>query len=142
MNKPITQKKERKPRKPRKIDVFDQDNAWKTFVTANISDTIEALKLELHAMMDHSVPPEFLEQEMVNVMRGKYKVKNKDKKTDKLIKIRLLNGEDHYLYLHLEFQSQFLTKIQKNWKRQIICLALLCLLQNTPLILRGMTKSG
>ena len=57
-------------------------------------------------MMDHSVPPEFLEQEMVNVMRGKYKVKNKDKKTDKLIKIRLLNGEDHYLYLHLEFQSQ------------------------------------
>ena len=80
----MTQKKEKKPRKPRKIDVFDQDNAWKIFVTANISDTIKVLKSELHAMMDHSVPPEFLEQEMVNVMRGKYKVKNKDKKTDKI----------------------------------------------------------
>ncbi len=102
----IPSTKEKKPRKPRNPEVFDQDSAWKDFVTKNILDCIAALNPELHAAIDKSVPPEFLEQEIINTMRGKYKLKGKEKKTDKLVKFRLLNGEDYYLYVHFEFQGQ------------------------------------
>lgn len=98
--------KEKKPRKPRNPEVFDQDSAWKDFVTKNIWDCVAALSPELYAAIDKSVPPEFLEQEIINAMRGKYKLKGKEKKTDKLVKFRLLNGEDYYLYVHFEFQGQ------------------------------------
>lgn len=96
----------KKPRKPRNPEVFDQDSAWKDFVTKNIWDCVAALSPELYAAIDKSVPPEFLEQEIINAMRGKYKLKGKERKTDKLVKFRLLNGEDYYLYVHFEFQGQ------------------------------------
>jgi hypothetical protein len=60
----------------------------------------------LFAAVDTRLAPEFLEQEMSNALRGKYKIKGKEKKTDKLVKLRLLTGEDYYIYVHLEIQDQ------------------------------------
>jgi hypothetical protein len=97
---------EKKPRKPRKIEVFDQDYAWKDYISKDFFDCLAVVHPELYAKVDKSVPPEFLEQEMNNALRGKYKVKGKEKKTDKFVKLRLLNGEDYYIYVHLEVQDQ------------------------------------
>ena len=103
---PQTQPQEKKPRKPRTDEVFDQDSAWKNFSEKNILDIIFVLNQELYEAIDKSVKPHFLEQELINLLRGKYKVKGKEKRTDKLIKFRLLKGEDYYLYVHFEFQRQ------------------------------------
>jgi hypothetical protein len=85
---------EKKRRKPRTELVFDQDNAWKNYIEKDIFECIAATHPMLYALIDKSVPPEFLEQEMSNIMRGKYKIQGKEKKTDKLVKLRLLTGED------------------------------------------------
>jgi hypothetical protein len=98
--------KEKKPRKPRKIDVFDQDYAWKDYISKDFFDCLAIIHPKLYADVDISVPPEFLEQEISNALRGKYKIKGKEKKTDKLVKMRLLTGEDYYIYVHLEVQDQ------------------------------------
>ena len=103
---PARPKFEQKQKKSLKTEVFDQDNAWKNFITTDIFDCLAVVHPILYAAVDKAIAPVFLEQEMSNIMRGKYKVIGKDKKTDKLVKLQLLNGEDYYVYLHLEVQDQ------------------------------------
>ncbi len=95
----------KKERKSRKEDIFDQDSAWKTFIATDIFDCLAVVHPILYAAVDKTVEPVFLEQEMINSMRGKYKIIGKEKKTDKLVRLRLLNGEDFYVYVHLEVQD-------------------------------------
>ncbi len=94
----------KKPRKQRIEEVFDQDYAWKKFISNNFFDCLARINPKLHAAVDKSVPPEFLEQEFHNDLRGKYKVTDKEKRGDKLVKLRLLSGEDHFVFLHSEIQ--------------------------------------
>jgi hypothetical protein len=96
----------KKPRKPRTTVVFDQDDAWKNYISKDFFDCLSIIHPILFAAVDTLIAPEFLEQEMSNAMRGKYKVKGKEKKTDKLVKLRLLTGQDYYIYVHLEIQDQ------------------------------------
>ncbi len=96
----------KKERKSRKEDVFDQDSAWKNFISTDIFDCLAVVHPILYAAVDKTVEPVFLEQEMINSMRGKYKIIGKEKKTDKLVRLRLLNGEDFYVYVHLEVQDE------------------------------------
>ena len=96
----------KKERKSRKEDVFDQDSAWKTFIATDIFDCLAVVHPLLYLAVDKTVEPVFLEQEMINSMRGKYKIIGKEKKTDKLVRLRLLNGEDFYVYVHLEVQDE------------------------------------
>ena len=97
---------EKKVRKPRKVLVFDQDNGWKDYMSTDIFACLAVTHPKLYAAIDKNVPPHFLEQEMSNAMRGKYKIKGKDKKSDKLVKLRLLSGEDCFVYVHFEVQDQ------------------------------------
>jgi hypothetical protein len=93
-------------KKPRTEEVFDQDHAWKKFITNNFWDCLARINPKLHTAADKSVPPVFLEQEFHNDLRGKYKVTDKEKRGDKLVKLRLLTGEDHFVFLHSEIQDQ------------------------------------
>ncbi len=86
--------------------VFDQDNAWKNYVEKNVYDCIAVTNPKLYVELDKTFTPEFLEQEMTNMMLGKYKIKGKEKKTDKLVKLRLLTGEYCFIYVHFEFQDR------------------------------------
>jgi hypothetical protein len=96
----------KKSRKSRKTIIFDQDDAWKNYISKDFFDCLSIIHPILFAAVDRLIAPEFLEQEMSNALRGKYKVKGKEKKTDKLVKLRLLTGEDYYIYVHLEIQDQ------------------------------------
>ena len=105
MTKQTTPNPTKKPRKPRTQEVFDQDFAWKDFITNNFFDFLKAVVPQLYADVDKSQPLVFLEQEFHNSLRGKYKVKGKEKRVDKLIKLRLLTKEDCYIYSHSEIQG-------------------------------------
>jgi hypothetical protein len=96
----------KKPRKPRTEEVFDQDHAWKKFISNNFFNCLARINPKLYVAVDKSVPPVFLEQEFHNDLRGKYKVTDKEKRGDKLVKLRLLSGEDHFVFLHSEIQDQ------------------------------------
>jgi hypothetical protein len=102
-NPPNLTKKERKTRTE---EVFDQDHAWKKFITNNFFDCLARVNPKLYAAVDKSVPPVFLEQEFHNDLRGKYKVTDKEKRGDKLVKVHLLSGEDHFVFFHSEIQDQ------------------------------------
>ena len=89
--------------KPAPIDL---DALWKEFITDFLEDSIAMLNVELFKAVDWTIPPHYLEQELLNALKGKYKIKDKRKFTDKLIKLRLKSGKDHYVLLHAEAQHE------------------------------------
>jgi hypothetical protein len=85
---------------------IDYDGLTKDFVTSFFPSFIQISNPALYAAVDWSVPPVFLEQELYNMMKGRYWMKGKKKLTDKLARLRLLNGNDHYVLVHVEFQHR------------------------------------
>ena len=102
MKKATTPPKQGKPPK----EVIDFDALWKDFISYFLEETIRATMPDLWAAVDWRVLPVFLEQEFINALRGKFKIKDKRKNCDKLAKLRLLTGEDHYIFFHGEVQHQ------------------------------------
>jgi hypothetical protein len=90
----------------KKQEVIDLDAIWKQFITDFIDDCVAFIRPDLHEAVDWSFAPVFLEQELLNALKGKFKIKNKRKFTDKLVKLRLKTGEDHYILLHAEAQHE------------------------------------
>ena len=87
-------------------EIIDYDALWKDFISEFLIETVQATMPDLWAAIDWTVPPVFLEQEFINALRGKFKIKDKRKYTDKLVRLRLLTGEDHYILFHVEVQNQ------------------------------------
>jgi hypothetical protein len=85
---------------------IDYDGLTKDFVTSFFPSFIQISNPALYAAVDWNVPPVFLEQELYNMMKGRYWMKGKKKLTDKLARLRLLNGNDHYVLVHVEFQHR------------------------------------
>ena len=96
----------KKKRQPPPEYIFDQDYAWKNFISTDFFDFLRATQPQLYADVDTTVPVEFLEQEFHNSLRGKFKFKGKEKRLDKLAKLRLLTGDDLYVYCHSEIQDK------------------------------------
>jgi hypothetical protein len=48
----------------------------------------------------------FLEQELINALKEKFKVSSKRKLTDKLVRVYLKTGQDQLVFIHAEFQHQ------------------------------------
>jgi hypothetical protein len=94
------------PRKPLNKEISDQDALWKEFFTQFFKECILLLHPKLWAAVDWSVPPEFLEQELINSLRGRFRIKGKKKLTDKFVKLRLKTGEDCFVFVHLEVQGE------------------------------------
>ena len=77
------------------------DKNWKEAVTHMIRPFVGFFMPKLYNDIDWSVEPQFLEQELhsaLNIKKGK-------RITDKLVKVRLLNGEERWIFIHIEFQS-------------------------------------
>ena len=87
-------------------DTIDYDGLVKDFITQFFDQFIKLVNLALYDAVDWGVAPTFLEQELINALKGRYKIKGKRKVTDKLAKVRLKNGIDHYVLIHTEFQHQ------------------------------------
>jgi hypothetical protein len=83
------------------------DLLWKDLFTEFPEDAVLFFfGKELHAAIDFSIEPEFLEQEFNDVFTGNDPTK---KVADKVIKYRLKDGNIRIIILHVEFQGTFET---------------------------------
>ena len=90
----------------KRADAIDLDAITKEMITALFKHFIQLANPALYAAVDWSYPPVSLEQELINILKGKYKIKGKRKNSDKLVRLRLLDGSDHFVLVHIEFQHR------------------------------------
>ncbi|MEY3242827.1 MAG: hypothetical protein RIR11_4266 [Bacteroidota bacterium] len=79
----------------------DFDTYWKEILDL-IEPATRFFLPALHQQVDWSIDYISLEQELRNLYARK---KGRVKRTDKLFRFKLLNGEDHYLLFHLEIEA-------------------------------------
>jgi hypothetical protein len=85
---------------------IDYDALFKDFIGDFFPDFVAFVHPELYAAIDWAQGYVFLEQELINALRGKFKIRGKRKYTDKLVKVQLLSGGVHYIFVHVEFQHE------------------------------------
>ena len=84
---------------------IDFDGNWKEIITEFFQEFIAFFLPALYAQIDFSVPVEYLEQELQRIVEA---IPNTPKNiTDKLVKVRLKNGKDKLILIHIEIQSYF-----------------------------------
>jgi SOS response regulatory protein OraA/RecX len=105
-------------------EVFDEDAILKEFFTQNTSDVIALMKPDLHAAINWAIPIEYCEQELINFLRGRLRQRDKRKVVDKLLKVKLLTGEDHFIFIHNEFQNALLDELGFRWFKSRMLISL------------------
>ena len=85
-------------------DSLDHDSPWKTALDQFPRSLLELTFPEAAAGIDWTVEPESLEQELLEITPAS---EIGAKRVDKLLKVRLLNGTDQWLYIHIEVQMHY-----------------------------------
>ncbi len=80
------------------------DSVWKTIIVEFYADFMQFFLPDLFEQLDTSVPPEFLDQELLAIQK---ELNIPKQITDKLIKVRLKNGSEQWLLIHIEIQTKF-----------------------------------
>ena len=85
--------------KPHKAYGYDQ--LWKNIIEDFFPDFIHYFMPTLVPIINFSVPPEFLDQQLKSL----FPEKGRNRYVDKLVKVALLDGTYQYLYIHIEVQG-------------------------------------
>ena len=85
-------------------DALDHDSPWKTALDQFPRSLLELTFPEAAASIDWSVEPKSLEQELREITPDS---EVGAKRVDKLLKVRLLDGTDQWLYVHIEVQMHY-----------------------------------
>jgi DNA segregation ATPase FtsK/SpoIIIE-like protein len=84
--------------------MIQYDGTWKLVIEEFYLDFMEFFLPDLFAVLDTSVAPEFLNQELLTIQ----KELNVPKQiTDRLIKVQLLDGTQKWVLVHIEIQTKF-----------------------------------
>jgi hypothetical protein len=83
---------------------LNHDSPWKVTVEKLTRSLLEVTFPEVAAGIDWSVQLESLEQELHEITPAS---EIGAKRVDKLLKVRLLNGTDQWLYIHIEVQMHY-----------------------------------
>ncbi len=89
----------------KKLPPVDYDALWKDLLTEFLEEAVQFMIPTLWAAVDWSITPVFLQQEFINALKGKRKIKGKRKNADILARLQLKTGEDQVLLLHTEVQK-------------------------------------
>ncbi len=81
----------------------DYDAYWKEIVTVLFEDCVRFFLPEVGEQIDFDYPPEFLEQELHKLIADE--TKRGKIYNDKLAKVRLKDGSEQWLLIHIEVQS-------------------------------------
>jgi len=81
----------------------DWDGAWKEALQQLLPDFLRLLFPAVHALIDGTEPPVFLEQELRQATR---RARRRMRSVDKLVRVRLLGGGQATLLVHVEFQNE------------------------------------
>ena len=85
---------------------IDYDALLKEFVSDFFPEFVAFVNPTLYAAIDWDKGFVFLEQELINTLRGKFKIRGKRRHTDKLVKVYLRTGAEHFIFVHIEFQHK------------------------------------
>ncbi len=80
---------------------IEYDKSWKEVVTYLFNPFVAFFIPELYEQIDWKIPPEFLEKELHNAKN----IKKSKRIVDKLVKVQLKNGEEKWIFIHIEFQT-------------------------------------
>ena len=80
----------------------DYDSAWKDALESYLPEFMSLLWPALHARIDWRHPPVFLDKELQALLRS---AKRGRRHVDKLVSVRLRNGERTLLLIHIEVQA-------------------------------------
>ena len=83
---------------------IDFDGNWKEIIPEFFEEFIEFFLPKLYPLIDFTHPPEFLEQELQNIIES---IGKQNRITDKLVKVWLLDGTEQWILIHIEVQSRF-----------------------------------
>jgi hypothetical protein len=94
----------RQPRRARKPIHDDFDGAWKNMLTERrFADFVAFFLPDIHAQIDWTKGVVFLEQELRAITR---KTKRGQKAVDRLVQVWLKDGNERWVLIHAEIQSQ------------------------------------
>ncbi len=83
----------------------DHDGAWKEVLELYFPQMLALLAPDLHALIGWTMPVEFLDKELQAVLRAGTPTQGR-RHADKLARVRLLDGEDALLLVHVEVQGR------------------------------------
>jgi hypothetical protein len=83
---------------------LNHDSPWKDTIDQFTRSFLEVTFPEVAAGIDWSVQPKFLEQELHEITPAS---EIGAKRVDKLLNVRLLDGTDQWLYIHIEVQMHY-----------------------------------
>jgi hypothetical protein len=86
------------------MDPLNHDSPWKDTIDQFTRSFLEVTFPDVAAGIDWSVEPKFLEQELHEITPAS---EIGAKRVDKLLKVRLLDGTDQWLYIHIEVQMHY-----------------------------------
>ncbi|MFD1928818.1 Rpn family recombination-promoting nuclease/putative transposase [Sporosarcina siberiensis] len=109
----------------------DQDGLWKKVIGELFEDFILFFAPKLHTQVDFSIAPEFLDKELFQEVTDRKKGR---RFADQLAKVRLKNGEEKWILVHIEVQStnetefpermfQYFYRIYDRYQEKIIAIA-------------------
>ncbi|MBM7662792.1 putative transposase/invertase (TIGR01784 family) [Bacillus mesophilus] len=82
----------------------DYDYLWKDVITSLFEEFLLFFSPDLYERVDFSVQHEFLEQELLTIIPDS----NSNKRTsDKLVKLHLKDGNEQWVYIHIEVQGDY-----------------------------------
>jgi hypothetical protein len=81
----------------------EYDSPWKTILQTYFSEFISFFYPDLYADIDWTKPIEFLDKELLQVTRD---ASIGRRLADALVKVYRINGEESWLYIHIEVQNQ------------------------------------
>jgi hypothetical protein len=85
---------------------IDNDALFKELISDYFPDFVELANPDLYEAIDWTQGYEFLEQEMINAIKGRLRQKHKRRYTDKLVKVFLKNGAILFIFVHIEIQHK------------------------------------
>jgi predicted transposase/invertase (TIGR01784 family) len=80
------------------------DLLWKDVITDLFEEFLLFFSPELYEQVDFTSPPEFLEQELQTIIPES---ESNHRIADKLVKLQLKNGEEQWVYVHIEVQGDY-----------------------------------
>ena len=93
------------------------DKLWKSITTEHFTDFLAMFLPDLYEQIDFAVKFSFLEQELESVI-----VNKNLRKADKLVGVHLKNGEEKWVYVHIEFENSANTNIKERMYNYHTCI--------------------
>src|SRR5437867_3564581 len=92
-------------RRMAKSEILDSefDTTWKVALELFFRPFLELCFPAAHALIDWNQPPVFLDTELQQIAAPRRRGK---RTVDKLVRVRLLNGREEWIFIHVEVQSQ------------------------------------